>query len=115
MINVDYGGYRSSRLLAMSLYKGSYGIDGLDGYFFDDIDPTDLYSIRSIVVDKLKEYTKQRYKLHLFVEGSVAPLIPIINFCMLSVIGLTIYVYDVKSGKYFPQDIISDYDTNIWV
>ena len=76
----------------------------VEEYIFPQVveNPFDFHGLEKIVHEKLKDVKE----LDLYVSGLTPVLVTVINYCVYNAISLTLYHYDINSGKYVPQKLI---------
>lgn len=89
-------------------------IDGLKSIFGNTIeDPTDFNGMMETVnavfqEEKLggrRDKEEEEVNIILYVTGLTAAVVAVINYCSYHAYNLTLMHYDVKSGKYLPQEV----------
>lgn len=90
--------------LKMSVCEGRHSIsNAVDGSIFGETitDAFNWYKMDQVIHAKLKACSR----LDLYVTGFTPATLAIINYCLVNLIPLTCWHYDLKSGEYVPQVI----------
>ena len=95
-----------SKVLTAGLIRGRHNLP-VDKYIFDEV--TDIFDFSSMskqVHDAIKDYSD----VQLYVTGLTPALIEVVNYCIIKNVNLTLFHYDMKTDKFVPQIV----DTNFW-
>ena len=87
----------------MCLCEGRHEMPSeVEGSIFPNtLNPTDLEGMQQIVAEKLEGVTT----LNLYVTGLSVALVEVIKYCVENKVELTLYHYDLNTGKYYKQPV----------
>ena len=97
--------------MRLGLCEGRHPIKGIEGYVFTStLDPTDIQGMSLVCHEKLKHCNG----LDLYVTGLTVALVTVINYCCHNYIPLTLWHFDKDTGDYYPQEVATQVDFDLY-